>query len=343
MLLAIVYTEVKQVPNKDAVYLDSIGIGASIWAVLIVMIVLQVAYGQVTIDQIEEIPISESDLQQAFGTRAQLLHFLPYPSLRLCRTVALALQAVLNITFMFYNFLVLPERNPLEHLNMSKHIVSWVEFPMACLGCFSLTLEGIRFVCQQNPGACLSLSNVISGMANFSVLSAFPYANPMKFARVLSPHLQDENRSWLSIVGLAIHGVVLAFAGVLSVIIKVEQVDFITEKVVSKWTMWECFALLGFLNNLAGLRLDGDQEKIYGVMRAHRGTKESEKKLKKYFSEWRKEFIAHSMIQYGPLGALIIVCTMSADDICVVLKRDLPSGPDEAGLRSYVLGMRDTE
>ena len=52
---------------------------------------------------------------------------------------------------------------------------------------------------------------------------------------------------------------------VFSVLVKVRQVDFITEKIVWDWSVWEYLALAGFINNLAGLHSDQGRSKVKGM------------------------------------------------------------------------------
>jgi len=52
---------------------------------------------------------------------------------------------------------------------------------------------------------------------------------------------------------------------ILSIMIKVAQVDFITEKIYWDWTIWNWFALAGFINNLVGLFPNKDEIQIDAI------------------------------------------------------------------------------
>ena len=90
-------------------------------------------------------------------------------------------------------FAVLPDRNPEEHLNMSKHIVSWVELPLMVMGFFVLVLTGMTCLISVAVGSQhhwkvgQKVVDMMRHTATFLVLSSLPAAHLMTFARQLYP------------------------------------------------------------------------------------------------------------------------------------------------------------
>ena len=331
VLVAIIYTEVKEAPNKE-LYLDGFGVGAAVWAVLILAFAIFTLFlDPSTIPKIEQ-ELEVSEVERAFGTREEL--FRLYPPGRLVRAGICCLQAGCNFMFVVYNFVVLPERDPEEHLNMSKHIVAWVEFPCVCALSAACLISSSMMWSGRDASACRKLSTFTQSLANFSVLKAFPLANPINLAKEVTPLLKDASSIFM-VFPFAMLQLVMAFAGALSVIIKIDQVDFIAQKTVPEWSAWEFFALLGFMNNLAGLRSDGAQEKILGSIRAKLCTDErvDELQLKSCKNRFKDALASHTLPHYGPLGVAIIDATLTADDVCIVSTLDPPT--ETLNLKEY--------
>ena len=101
---------------------------------------------------------------------------------------------------------------------------------------------------------------------------------------------------------------------VMSVLVKVAQVDFITEKIVWDWSAWEYLALAGFINNLAGLRGDHDASKMTGMflLLDHRDPKALQQI---FFNKLAASAVEH----YGVAGSMVVVGTLSTQDVCKLL------------------------
>ncbi|CAE7829247.1 unnamed protein product [Symbiodinium sp. CCMP2592] len=231
----------------------------------------------------------------------------------MARSIFAVLRGICNISFIVYNFVTVPPRNSEEHLNMSKHIVAWLELPI-CIG-FAFALHQVFLVAVfGRPRAAALLSSNVRSCADFSLIRVLPMANPLTLAKHIRPILQN-GWYWMAL-GQFLVTLWLLPAAVLCVVIKVEQVDFIATLPIPEWSPWEFFALAGFINNLSGIRGDTDLLKMYGALRLRRGTEENEAQLRVHLVQWRRELVEFNSSLFGFFAAVGIDLSLSADDIC---------------------------
>ena len=170
--------------------------------------------------------------------------------MRLIKVLALFGKLTLNITFIGYNFYSLPRRDPDEPLNQAKHAVSWLETGM--MGFFGFFTLVCFFVAGRNgSGMALHVRSFLQIMSRLSVLQSISRANPMNAMQELQKNYRVEGFGGaLASAALMLFMFPLAIA---SVMVKLAQVDFVTDEVYWDWTWWNYLQLGGFINNLAGL------------------------------------------------------------------------------------------
>ena len=231
-------------------YLDTWGIRAAVWGALFVII----AIGLVLYEHSP--PFKDHGLKQPNLPSSQGLDPSDFQEvfeltwMNLVKVLVLFGKVALNITFIGYNFYSLPRRDPDEPLNQAKHAVSWVETGM--IGFFILALFTNSLpVCRNLSAHVFLVRKDLENLSGFSVLQSISLANPMK----VIPDLQRRYR-----VG-GFGGALLSVASMLfffcsaiaSVMVKLAQVDFVTDEVYWDWSWWNFLQLAGFINNLAGL------------------------------------------------------------------------------------------
>jgi len=215
-----------------------------------------------------------------------------------------------NIAFISYNFLNLPPRDPNERLNQAKHIVIWVEFPVAMLMAF-LSVTGLLGWIVGKKVCGIGLCSILKGTGKFSVLSCLPLANPMK----MIDRMRKTKKELFFFFGLVY--ILFVPTSILSIMIKVAQVDFITEKIYWDWTIWNWFAFAGFINNLAGLVPDNVFIQIDAIFRFITANNPAESR-----TQWLRALGDALRKQYGWRG-LILMSSLKAEDVGILLNKSI--------------------
>ncbi|CAE7217521.1 unnamed protein product [Symbiodinium natans] len=321
-LLAVVLPQhVEETPSHRR-YLDSGGLGAAIWGSLLIF---YFAPNIAMSEDIEDTECAKHWEGQLHGTSAnEVVSVLGKhedtfsccamlnPFGRFGSFLFLVLRTVGNAAFIVYNFCTLPTRDPDERLNQAKHCVTWLEFPGTVLVLSIITLLAIATLCTSNMKLALAWRDALKAASTFSVLQTLPLASPMTFKKTIEEAIRTKGL----VLGIAksVQFLWLVPLAILSVLVKIGQVDFITETIVWDWGFWEFFALAGFINNLAGLRGDHDAAKVEGMFLLV--DKRDPQTLR---GLWESEVAASAQQLYGTLGALVVLSTLSEQHVCQLL------------------------
>lgn len=225
-------------------YLDTWGIGAAVWgafsAIFVVHFVVYQPPPPFKDHQLKQpnVPSSRgldpSDFQDVFE----------WTWMRLVKVLALFGKLALNITFIGYNFYSLPPRDPDETLNQAKHAVSWLE--TGIMGFFILLLFLALAASQANE-----FRKGLGLLSSFSVLQSISNANPMQVMQGLQKNYRVHGFGG-AFMSAAMMLIMFPLA-IASVMVKLAQVDFVTDELYWDWTWWNYLQLAGFINNLASL------------------------------------------------------------------------------------------
>ena len=318
LLVVVLPEHIEEVPSSHQRYLDSGGLGAAIWGPLCMLITLQI-FTNKTAEMVargladDSRGTSEEDVKAVFGTYEEVSSCskLLSPFGRLAQFLGMIAQLILNVSFITENFLSLPKRDPEQLGNMARHIVAWVETPMMGIMAFFCLLF---LLCKLGPAASrgLALKLLLRELAHFSVLQSLPMANPMTTMRRITEIKKARGYAAAAAQGLVF--AVMVPAAVMSVLVKLIQVDFATHKLVYEWSYGEYLAFAGFINNLAGLRGDVaavQQEAIFKFL--------SSSDPKDFSDRWNGKLLSTLYQVYGFGLGFVLHCTLSVEDLCRLL------------------------
>lgn len=307
-------------------YLDTWGIGAAVWgAVFALGVMYAVAADPPT-------PFKDHDLKPPNVPSSRGLDpsdfqdVFEWTWMRLVKVLALFGKLALNITFIGYNFYSLPTRDPDEPLNQAKHAVSWVETGMAGYNGFVTLLIFLRLVACNGSESAFHLRRFLGFLSSWSVLQAISRANPMN----VKQELQKRNRvsgfgGALASAAMMLFMFPLAIA---SVMVKLAQVDFVTDEVYWDWTWWNYLQLGGFINNLAGLGPNMTDERLEAVWQFleldSRGA-----------DPWLKAVCGKLVDHYGFSRAMMYVLTISEVDVYKLL--NMNNRKQDSDIEAYQL------
>jgi len=295
--------------SSDTHYLDSEGFGAGIWGVF--LLVFPLVYIGFKEPSNETLKLPQPDLSDAVSPEDLKLVFGKVPSyMRILDFLVILVRFAGNIAFISYNFLNLPPRDPNERLNQAKHIVTWVEFPVAMLMAF-LSVTGLLGWIVGKKVCGMWLCKILKGTGQFSVLLCLPLANPMK----MIDRMNKTRKRIFIFFGLVY--ILFVPTSILSIMIKVAQVDFITEKIYWDWTIWNWFAFAGFINNLAGLVPDNVFIQIDAIFRFITANNPAESRIR-----WLRALGDALRKQYGWRG-LILMSSLKAEDVGILLNKSI--------------------
>jgi len=160
------------------------------------------------------------------------------------------------------------------------------------------------------PGVVLlRMCEGLKGLGAFSVLLSLKFLNPMNMIDFMK---RLQKKSAHVVVWELFQIAMCVPTAILSIMIQVAQVDFITEKMYWDWTIWNWFALAGFINNLASLISNKDRIQIDAIFRfINANDVESNKK-------WHMALGDVLAKQYGR-GGLIFLSCLNAEDVGILL------------------------
>jgi len=215
-----------------------------------------------------------------------------------------------NMAYISYNFWNLPRRDPAERLNQAKHIVVWVESLTIFFACLTVTNLLLWMAGKKLCGKTLHrLCQWLKGLGKFSVLLSLKYFNPMNMIDFMK---KMQKKSAHKVVWELFLIAMCVPTAILSIMIKIAQVDFITEKFYWDWTIWNWFALAGFINNLASLITNKDKVQIDAIfLFITANDVESPEK-------WHAALGDALYEQYGK-GGLILMSCVNAEDVGILL------------------------
>uniref|UniRef100_A0A7S1A8V6 Uncharacterized protein n=1 Tax=Noctiluca scintillans TaxID=2966 RepID=A0A7S1A8V6_NOCSC len=106
---------------------------------------------------------------------------------------------------------------------------------------------------------------------------------------------------------------------VMSLMVKIAQVDFVTEELCWSWTMLEWLRLYAFVNNVVGITPDQGEVATNAVLE-HVGRDDH------HFSENWKGALADGLAEtFGNMKGFIIHATLTTDDVSECLKKTHPN------------------
>ena len=321
LLVVVLPEHIEEVPSSHQRYLDSGGLGAAIWGPLCILFALSAFVGAGKPAEMvargladDSRGTSEEDVKAVFGTYEEVSSCskLLSPFGRLAQFLGMIAQLILNVSFITENFLSLPKRDPEQLGNMARHIVAWVETPMmGIMTFFFLLLLLFKFLCRFSVPLLL-IETFLHLSANFSVLSSLPMANPTTAAQKINGI--KKTRGYAAAAAQSLIFFVMVPVAVMSVLVKLLQVDFATHKLVFEWSYGEYLAFAGFINNLAGLRGDvADAQKlaIFQFL---------DERDPEHLNKTWKDKLSKTLSQvYGSGLGSIVLCTVSVEDLCRLL------------------------
>lgn len=297
--------------ESDLGYLDTYGIGACVWGTLSCMFALAFLVfpsptdeeGFELLHNIEppRVPkhdsIDAKDLRSIFGTKTDPIRIATF-------AFTLAKVAV-NIAFIMYNFNTLPPRDPDKRLNQAKHMVTWFEFPMLCI-LASCTLIFIpSAIVDQSPRYLLVVGRHLQLIGSFSALGSLRHANPI---RAMDEILRKKREDGIGVAFVqGILWCVFVPMSILAVMVKIAQVDFVTEVIWWHWDWIDYARLFGFINNLAALAPSQENIKISATCDF---IKPNTPLLE---TEWRKHIVNMLVSSWGLYGFIVYATLTSGD------------------------------
>ncbi|CAL1137772.1 unnamed protein product [Cladocopium goreaui] len=256
--------------------------------------------------------IKEEEVLEVFGKYEEAFSWwkILSPFGRVAQFLILLGMAALNVTFVTSNFLSLPKRDPTETANMSKYFVAWLESPMViCFGCLTMAL----FMHAACSGADVAgMVKCLRFTGSFSALRTLQMASPFN---AMNEILETYRNKGLAMAAVSfLHLSFFAPVAVMAVLVKLSQVDFATETIVDHWSPFQFLAFAAFINNLAGLRGDISKERKLAIFKSQ-DSRDPEAVL----DVWEKQLGTTLQKLYGFLPALVLIGTLSVDDVCHLL------------------------
>ena len=317
LLVWVLPHSIKEVPSTHQRYLDSLGIGAAIWGTMFMIVFLFVAFVQLPEEVVElfqgDYGTSEEEVLEVFGKYEETLSWwkILSPFGRVAQFLILLGMAALNVTFVTSNFLSLPKRDPTETANMSKYFVAWLESPMVIVfGCLTMALF-MQAGCSGQPDVA-GMVKCLRFTGSFSALRTLQMASPINAMNEILETYRNKGLAMAAVSFLRLS--FFAPVAVMAVLVKLSQVDFATETIVDRWTPFEFLAFAAFINNLAGLRGDISKERKLAIFKS-RDSRDPEAVL----DVWEKQLGTTLQKLYGFLPALVLMGTLSVDDVCQLL------------------------
>jgi len=196
---------------------------------------------------------------------------------RVLKMIQKILGTILNVAFISYSWLYMPERDEDQEYNLSTIVVRWIEFGMICWLMIQW-LGAVFLSCVMDNGTYGKLNFKVGILITFDELSwslfdmitlydARVVKNFLKrwwrFARGCFSNLVKEDQSWavrfaLTIITLLIVVPFVAFSILLfsivpvGLLLKLQTLSFVSEKYFIYWEM-EYFFFFGFLNQIVGV------------------------------------------------------------------------------------------
>lgn len=310
---------IKEVPSTHQRYLDSLGIGAAIWGTMFMLVFLFVAFVQLPEEVVElfegDYGTSEQEVLEVFGTYEEAFSWwkILSPFGRVAQFLILLGMAALNVTFVTSNFVSLPKRDPAETANMSKYFVAWLESPMVIgFGCLTMALFMHAACSRQEAPALVGMMKCLRFTSRFSALLSLQMASPINAMNEILETYRNKGLAMAAVSFLRVS--FFAPVAVMAVLVKLSQVDFATETIVDRWTAFEFLAFAAFINNLAGLRGDIAKERKLAIFKSQ-DSRDPEAVLE----VWEKQLATTMMKLYGFTPTLVLIATLSVDDVCHLL------------------------
>eukprot|EP00931_Biecheleriopsis_adriatica_P059557 TRINITY_DN35652_c0_g1_i1.p1 TRINITY_DN35652_c0_g1~~TRINITY_DN35652_c0_g1_i1.p1 ORF type:complete len:366 (+),score=34.63 TRINITY_DN35652_c0_g1_i1:88-1185(+) len=290
-------------------YLDSYGIGAMAWgAIAGIGSLIMLSFPPQIVDTLA--PVESPDVPADSGLSRET-HEVVFKdeigAVRVLKCLGLFGRIVVNVTFIAYNFYALPTRDPKERLNQAKHIVTWVEFPMICLMALTVCVCTLCLCFSGNGRNLGTAVTYLQLSSSFSVLQSIALANPMRFISTMS----DTRKTMGNLGLLAKFLTTLFFApvAVMSLLVKISQIDFVTEELYSEWTITEWARLCAFVNNVAGLIPPQEAAGMEGVLE-YVGNGRQHFALK-----WKSRLAQGLCETFGTAKAFVLYATLTKTDV----------------------------
>jgi len=318
-------------------YLDSTGVGAATWGWIVIMtllsssayffgklfsrLVLRQEVSELTEKYADRMPtfvgFEDSNIEGVFGFVSGSRHW----GMRAVKVFLLFARAMTNAGAAVVNFMDLPTRAPAAPLNQAKHIIAWVEFPWIMLLLLSVLLNLVRLG-NGNQAVLIPAVENLKKASRFSVLQSLPLAHPVNaFTKFLD--IKDhygQAFAWSFLLSLLF----LVPTAVLSVLVKVSQVSFVTESIYWNWEVTDYIQLAGFINNLTALLPEEDSIKTdslldYVIVPA--ADAESDHRLAGDVAAfWLSDLANKLMEQYGLRNGFIMFATLTSQEVGRILK-----------------------
>ena len=167
-------------------------------------------------------------------------------------------QCILNLAFYTYNISNLPLLGMGTHLQLSRHVVSWVELVVA----WTALLCNLPSIFSLRAHSVLGWANAVKFVGRFSCVALLSTCAPANVIEDLCSLYQHNRRQGNSTYLLA--GLVVFFAfclhsfvgcvGLIALQVQVSQVAFVADRSPDLWSWEEFFRFMSFANNMASMQ-----------------------------------------------------------------------------------------
>lgn len=309
----------------DTFFLDSAGIGCTVWAFLFLVLAVTwigrtekgeehvfANYGSLAC-----VPSERGSLDSA-SIRDRFIHDM---HIRFCKTVCFLGQVAFNGYFITQIFVTLPPRDPHEQMNFARHMVSWVEFSAFWVIFFAGMLSFLGGVlCTRESYLSYVCLRCVHSLGKCSVLRSLPMASPFAFwdkLQAATAYLGrlgfGEHLSLARLIPMLLLYGLLVWCAVLAVLMKIVQLDFVTDRLYTEWSFGSYISLCGVLNNLATMSsrsVKDDAILMFKLLSLHEPDA---------CSGWLRDLWSTTCGVLGVYGAFIVFSTLSVDDIAWLL------------------------
>lgn len=156
-------------------------------------------------------------------------------------------RCILVLVVSYGQFASLPVRDPNEKMNMSLHIASWLESAWLT----NLVIELLVFVneCGFSPQG---IAQHLKTIAGFSLLQCLPLLSPQYLVDMFEEMTAKYDPS-IAVLQLLAWSSIMGGGALLSFLVKIKELDFVSNEFYYDWSIFEMFKLACFVNSIASL------------------------------------------------------------------------------------------
>lgn len=247
------------------------------------------------------------------------LNVLPFSLPRKGKFAWLVFKAVANMVSTYIVYWSLPPRDPSQWLNEARYYVASIELLLG----LSLPFSFFNSARVRNVQGT---ANALVSMGSMSSLRGLSRASPsmaLRHAWGLVSHVGLSLTS--AIFAVSVVTIVGGSASLMALLVKMNQINFVTEASVWSWSLIQWVHLAGFVNNLTGILPDHEKMKIRGILEFL-----EPKNLRIFDMKVGQEWAAGLLEEFGFLSAVMIWSTLTASDVGKLLNKHHHTCDDHA-------------